>query len=61
MAGDELIGQPRARLREISDQGARVLNALDGAGDLTVDTDGRAAEEMAAEILKRTGWPLLSR
>jgi hypothetical protein len=61
LAGDELIGQPQARLHEITDHGARILSALDGVGDLRVDTDDRAAGEIAAEILKRTGWPSLSR
>jgi hypothetical protein len=57
LAGDELIGQPRARLREIADQAARTVDALDGVGDLRVDTDNRPADEIAAEILARTGWP----
>src|SRR6266508_4666443 len=61
LAGDELIGQPQARLREIADQAARILDALDGVGDLRVDTDGRPADEIAAEILARTGWPSLRR
>jgi AAA domain len=59
LAGDELIGQPPARLREIADQAARIDDALDGVGDLRVDTDDRPAEEIAAEILRRTGWPSL--
>jgi hypothetical protein len=59
LAGDELIGQPQARLREIADQAARIVDALDGVGDLRVDTDDRAPEEIAAEILERTGWPSL--
>ena len=57
LAGDELIGQPATRLHEIADQAARNLDALDGLGDLRTDTDNRPAEEIAAEILKRTGWP----
>jgi hypothetical protein len=57
LAGDELIGQPQARLRQIADQSARIADALDGVGDLRVDTDHRPAEEIAAEILERTGWP----
>jgi hypothetical protein len=59
LAGDELIGQPAAWLCEIADQAARTLDALDGIGDLRVDTDGRPADEIAAEILRRTGWPSL--
>jgi broad-specificity NMP kinase len=61
LAGDELIGQPQARLREIADQATRILEALDGVGDLRVDTDDRPADEIAAEILARTGWPSLLR
>ncbi len=61
LAGDELIGQPQARLREIADQAARIVDALDGVGDLRVDTDDRPADEIAAEVLGRTGWPSLLR
>jgi molybdopterin-guanine dinucleotide biosynthesis protein len=57
LAGDELIGQPQARLRQIADEAARILDALDGVGDLAVDNDERSADEIAAEILRRTGWP----
>jgi hypothetical protein len=31
---------------------------LDGVGDLWVDTDDRPADEIAVEILGRTGWPV---
>jgi hypothetical protein len=57
LAGDELIGQPAARLREIVDRAAQIVEAMDGVGDLSVDTDDRPADEIAAEILVRTGWP----
>jgi hypothetical protein len=57
LAGDELIGQPPARLRRIADRAALILDALDGVGDLRVDTDDRPADEIATEILGRTGWP----
>ena len=57
LAGDELIGQPEARLREMTDQAARTGDALDGVGDLRVDTDDRTADDIAAEILQRTRWP----
>jgi chloramphenicol 3-O-phosphotransferase len=57
LAGDELFGQPQARLRQIADEAARILDAVDGVGDLAVDTDERSADEIAAEILRRTGWP----
>jgi hypothetical protein len=56
LAGDELIGQPEARLRAVATRATRTLDALDGVGDLRVDTD-RPAGEIAAEILRRTGWP----
>jgi molybdopterin-guanine dinucleotide biosynthesis protein len=58
LAGDELIGQPAARLHEIADRAAQILAALDGLGDLRADTDDRPADEIATEILRRTGWPL---
>ncbi|WP_146075079.1 ATP-binding protein [Streptomyces sp. Ru73] len=57
LAGDQLLGQPQARLCEIADRGTRILAALDGLGGLRVDTDDRPADEVAAEILRRTGWP----
>ena len=57
LAGDELVGQPEARLRAVATRATRTLDALDGAGDLRVDTDDRPADEIAAEILRRTGWP----
>jgi hypothetical protein len=61
LAGDELIGQPRARLRELADQAARIDDALSAVGDVWVDTDHRSADEIAAEILRLTGWPSLRR
>ena len=57
LAGDELAGQSPARLREIADRSTRITAALDGFGDLQVDTDDRLADEIAAQILRRTGWP----
>jgi hypothetical protein len=57
LAGDELMGLSAARLNEIADRAARVMDAIEGVGDLWVDTDDRPADEIAAEILKRTGWP----
>jgi hypothetical protein len=59
LAGDELIGQPQARLGQIADRAALTVDALDGVGDLRVDTDDRPADEIATEILGRTGWPSL--
>lgn len=57
LGGDELIGLPPARLSEIADRAARLMDALDGFGDLRVDTDDRPPDGIAAEILERTGWP----
>jgi adenylylsulfate kinase-like enzyme len=57
VAGDELIRQPQAQLRQVVDRAARTLDALDGVGDLVVDTNDRSPDEIAAEILRRTGWP----
>ncbi len=56
-----VIGQPQARLREIADQAARIVDALDGVADLWVDTHDRPADDIAAEILGRIGWPSLRR
>ena len=50
LAGDQLIGQPTARLREIADRSARIVEALDGVGDFAVNTDDRPAADIAAEI-----------
>ncbi len=60
LAGDELIGQPEDRLREIADRAAQTVDALDGFGDLRADTDDRLADDIAMDILRRTGWPSLS-
>jgi chloramphenicol 3-O-phosphotransferase len=57
LAGDELIGQSPERLRAVAKRSARIVEALDGVGDLRVDTDDRPADEIAAEILRLTGWP----
>jgi ribose 1,5-bisphosphokinase PhnN len=57
LAGDELIGQPPARLQEIADHAADVSDALEDVGDLRVDTDDHSPAQIAAEILRRTGWP----
>jgi hypothetical protein len=57
LAGDDLIGQPEERLREVATRAARTMAALDGVGDLSVDTDDRPADATAAEILARTRWP----
>ncbi|WP_285681249.1 hypothetical protein [Actinoplanes sp. NBRC 103695] len=58
LAGDELVGQPPGRLREIADQAARIDQTLGVFGDLHVDTDDRPAADIATEILKRTGHPM---
>jgi adenylylsulfate kinase-like enzyme len=56
--GDELTGQPVALLRDVADRAAVLAGALEraGVGDLRVDTDGRAAEDIAREIVRATGW-----
>jgi hypothetical protein len=54
-------GNRRRGLREIAEQAARIVDALVGVGDLRVDTDDWPANEIAAEILGRTGWPSLRR
>jgi adenylylsulfate kinase-like enzyme len=59
LAGDELAGQPQALLRELADAAARIGEALNGVGDLWVDTDDRPADEIAFEIRRRAGWPSL--
>ncbi|GAA1694182.1 hypothetical protein GCM10009765_49290 [Fodinicola feengrottensis] len=58
LAGDELIGQPPERLREIADQATRTMNALDGLGNVRVETDDRPADEIAVEVIQ--GWSPLS-
>ena len=57
--GDELTGLPAPLLRRIAGEAAAHAAALDrtGVGDLRVDTDGRSAPDVAADILTRTGWP----
>lgn len=59
MPGDELKGQPAARLRHIADQATADAEVLDRAslGDLRVDTGGRSVQDIAQEILRDTGWP----
>jgi adenylylsulfate kinase-like enzyme len=57
LAGDELIGQSQARLQEIADKAADSIKAFENVGNLRVDTDDRSPAEIAAEILRRTGWP----
>jgi hypothetical protein len=58
LAGDELIGQPAVRLGHFLDQAATEAKMLEHAaiGDLRIDTDDRAVQDIAQEILGRTGW-----
>jgi hypothetical protein len=58
MAGDELVGLSVAALSRMADQAADELDAQELAdlGGLPVDTNGRPAEEIAGEILRRSGW-----
>ncbi|MGN9841889.1 adenylyl-sulfate kinase [Nonomuraea sp. H19] len=62
--GDELKGLGSDALRRVAERAAREAEALDraGAGDLSVDTDGRSVQEVAAEVQARSGdWPNLPR
>ena len=61
LAGDELTGQPQERLRELADEAARIGEALNGVGDLRVDTDDRPADEIAFDVLRQAGWPTARR
>lgn len=59
MPGDELKGQSSALLRHVADDATADAEALESAaiGDLRIDTDGRPVQNIAQEILLRTGWP----
>ncbi|WP_084962897.1 adenylyl-sulfate kinase [Thermoactinospora rubra] len=60
--GDELRGLAPDALDRVAARAAREAMALDraGVGDLRVDTDGRSAQEVAAEVRLRSGdWPNL--
>jgi AAA domain len=59
LPGDVLTGQPAALLRHVAHQAAADAVALESAamGDLRIDTDGRGVQDIAEEILLRTGWP----
>ncbi|MFC6022015.1 hypothetical protein ACFP2T_38360 [Plantactinospora solaniradicis] len=58
LAGDDLRGRSGTLLRRIVDDATADAEALESAaiGDLRVDTDGRAVQDIAQEILLRTGW-----
>ena len=58
IAGDELRGQPAPVLDRAYDAAVAQAAALDrtSIGDVRVDTDGRTAEDLAAEIVKKAGW-----
>jgi adenylylsulfate kinase-like enzyme len=58
--GDELKGQPSARLLQVAERAARDADELHraGLGDLWVDTDKRSAEDVAQLVIAATdGWP----
>lgn len=59
LPGDELVGQPSEHLHRVARQAAAHAEALECAaiGDLSVNTDGRPAQEIAQEILTRSQWP----
>ncbi|SNT54769.1 AAA domain-containing protein [Asanoa hainanensis] len=56
LAGDELTGKPADLLRDVPARAAAEAAALDraGIGDLCVDTDHRAVQDIVEEI--RAGW-----
>ncbi|MER6951581.1 hypothetical protein ABT294_46955 [Nonomuraea sp. NPDC000554] len=58
LPGDQMKGLDRSALRRVAEQAAGEAEALDraGAGDLRIDTDGRSAQEVAAEVLARLDW-----
>lgn len=58
LAGDELTGQPAELLWHVPARAAAEAESLERAaiGDLRIDTDGRAVQDIAHEILLRTGW-----
>lgn len=58
--GDPLKGQPAARLSELAAKAAKEAQELEGKelGDISVDTNGRAVEDVVGEIAALTnGWP----
>lgn len=60
LMGDDLRGRPEAELRERLAQIVRIADGLDhaGLGDISVDTDGRAATDLADLVCaKAGGWP----
>jgi hypothetical protein len=59
LAGDNLAGQPPGLLRQIAAQATATAEALEneGIGNVRVDTDHRPVEDIAQEVLRRTGWP----
>ncbi|GAA2418028.1 hypothetical protein GCM10010404_90800 [Nonomuraea africana] len=65
LPGDQLRGLDSAALRRAAERAARDAAALDraGAGDLRIDTDGRSAQEVAAQVraLLPGTWADLSR
>jgi len=63
LAGDELVGQPAGLLHRVIESAVTAGEELEraGIGDLLVDTDGRAAEDVARIVRAEVGdWPLLS-
>jgi hypothetical protein len=58
IAGDELRGRPAPVLDRAHAAAVAQAAALErtGVGDVRVDTDGRTAEDLAAEIARKAGW-----
>ncbi|MEO3931020.1 AAA family ATPase [Micromonosporaceae bacterium B7E4] len=58
IAGDDLSGQPAARLRQAADEATADAEALEDAalGDRRVDTDRQSVPEIAGEVLRHVRW-----
>lgn len=58
IAGDHLRGQPRAVLDRAHDAAVAQAAALQraGLGAVRIDTDGRTADDVTAELVRRSGW-----
>jgi hypothetical protein len=56
--GDPLTGQPTAHLRRVADQAAADAVGLERAavGDLRINTDDCAIDEIVAVVITQAGW-----
>ncbi|MEV0643737.1 hypothetical protein AB0I28_00600 [Phytomonospora sp. NPDC050363] len=57
--GDPLVGREPAYLRELASRASAEAEALEraGFGDLSADTSGRTAAEVAEIVASEAGWP----